>query len=104
MGVVILEKKKYKISQRHPLVINFVLEYSSHRNISHLKESHPDATIIWQDRDEYILSTEHEITDDRYWMAGSTNVARYGYDIVSRNYYYDNDIKIFVDIKSYNEF
>ncbi len=88
MGVVILEKKRYRISQRHPLIINFVQEYSKHRNMRHLKDRYPDATIVWQDRDEYIISLDYEIYDSRYSIAGPSNIAQRGYDIVHRNYYY----------------
>jgi len=88
MGLVILEEDKYMFSQRHPLVIDFVLEYSVHRNICHLKENFRDATVIWQDRDEYIISLDHSIEDDRYTVAAATNLAKRGYDILSRNYYY----------------
>ena len=88
MGVVIYENRKYKISQRHPLVIDFITEYSKHRNVCRLKERYSDATIIWQDRDEYIISLEREISDNIYNIAGSTKIGYLGYDIVSRNYYY----------------
>lgn len=88
MGVVILKKPHYELSQRHPLVIDLMEEYAKHRNLCHLRDSYPKATIVWQDRDDYIISTEKELTDKNYIMAGPTKVAQYGYDIVSRNYYY----------------
>ena len=88
MGVIIYEDKKYKISPRHPLVIEFISDYSKHKNAYHLKERYSDATIIWQDRDEYIISIEREISDNIYGIAGATKIGYLGYDIVSRNYYY----------------
>lgn len=88
MGAVIYVDDKYIISQRRPLIIDLMTEYSKYRNICHLKERHPDATIIWQDRDEYVISLEREISDDAYSTAGPTKIGYLGYDIVSRNYYY----------------
>lgn len=88
MGTVFYEEEKYKISQRHPLVIDLVSEYSKHKNLCRLKERYPDATIIWQDRDEYIISLEREISDNIYSTAGATKIGYLGYDIVSRNFYY----------------
>ena len=88
MGAVIYENNKYKINQRRPLIIELMTEYSKHRNICHLKERYSDATIIWQDRDEYVISLEREISDSSYSIAGATKIGYLGYDIVSRNYYY----------------
>ncbi len=88
MGTVIYENNKYKISQRRPLIIDLMTEYSKHRNICHLKDKYPDAAIIWQDRDEYVISLEREISDNNYCIAGATKIGYLGYDIISRNYYY----------------
>ena len=88
MGAVIPVDGKYIINKRHPLIIDLMTEYSKHRNICHLKERHPDATIVWQDRDEYVISLDRGISDDAYSIAGATKLGYLRYDIVSRNYYY----------------
>jgi len=88
MGVVIYLNGKYMLSGRHPMVVNLVREYSRSRNMRHLRESSHDATIVWQERDEYIVSTESDIADGLYRRAGPTRLAELGYDIVSRNHYY----------------
>ena len=88
MGVIIRDEKKYMINQRDLLIIDFVTEYSKHRNVRHLRERYSDATIIWQDRDEYVISLDREISDNIYSKAGATKIGYLGYDIVSRNYYY----------------
>ena len=88
MGVVIYLNRKYMLSPRHPLVINLVREYSRSRNMLHLRESPFNATIVWQDRDEYLISTDKRVADGRYPKAGPTLLAELGYDIVSRNFYY----------------
>lgn len=88
MGVAIKSEDVYVLNPRVPLVIEFAEEYIRNRNLVHLKEHYPDATIAWQDRDEYIISIEREISDDIYSIAGPTKIGYLGYDIVSRNYYY----------------
>jgi hypothetical protein len=88
MGLVVLEDDNYHLNHRHQTIITFVQEYSKHRNLRHLRENNLEATIVWQDRDEYIISLDHEMNDDRYSPAGATNIGLRGYDIISRNYYY----------------
>ena len=88
MGVAIKSDGVYVLNPRIPLVIKFAEEYIRHKNRIHQKEHYPDATIIWEDRADYIISTADKTIVIEFKLAGPTKIGNLGYDIVSRNYYY----------------
>ncbi|UCG71003.1 MAG: helix-turn-helix transcriptional regulator [Thermoplasmata archaeon] len=93
MGVVTLEKGVYVINERHKPLINFIKYYSYNTIIKHLKESYPDATIVWHWRDEFIFAIEHTIHDKRFISAATTRLYELNYDIVAgKEYYFHNPI------------
>lgn len=93
MGVLTLEKGIYVINERHKPLINFVKYYSYNSLIKHLKESYPDATIVWHWRDEFIFAIEHPIHDKRFISAATTRLYELNYDIVvGKEYYFHNPI------------
>jgi DNA-binding transcriptional ArsR family regulator len=91
MGVVTLTKGLYVINQRHKPLINFVKYYSYNTLIRYLKDSYPDATIVWHWRDEFIFAIEHTIHDNRFISAATTRLYELNYDIVAgKEYYFHN--------------
>jgi len=93
MGVLALEKRIYVINERHKPLINFVKYFSYNTLIRYLKESYPDATIVWHWRDEFIFAIEHPIHDKRFISAATTRLYELNYDIVvGKEYYFHNPI------------
>ncbi len=95
MGMVVLDDGLYSLNPRHELIVDFVRGYSHHRNMRRTRSEHPDASLVWEDRDEFIISVERYIEDDRYTAASTTAISRLGYDIMYRNnYYYYSPVRI----------
>ena len=93
MGVLALEKRIYVINERHKPLINFVKYFLYSTLIRYLKESYPDATIVWHWRDEFIFAIEHPIHDKRFISAATTRLYELNYDIVvGKEYYFHNPI------------
>lgn len=93
MGVVTLSRGVYVINDRHKPLINFIKYYSYHAIIRYLKESYPDAAIVWHWRDEYIFTIEQPIKDKRFISAATTRLHELNYDIVSsKEYYFHNPL------------
>lgn len=91
MGVVTLTKGVYVINDRHKPLVNFVKYFSYNTIIRCLKESYPDATIVWHWRDEFIFAIEHPIHDKRFISAATTRLYELKYDIVAgKEYYFHN--------------
>jgi len=88
MGVAIKSEDVYVLNPRNPLAIKFAEEYIGHRNLIHQKEHNPEATIVWQDRADYIISTGEIYINIEFKLAGPPKIAEEGYDIAFRNYYY----------------
>jgi len=86
MGLVASKGRMLTLSGRHPLVINLVRKYSRSRNLGLLADA--NATLVWQHRDEFLVSAETEMPPEKYRKAGPTRLKELGYDIVSRNRYY----------------
>ena len=86
MGLVASKGRMLTLSGRHPLVINLVREYSRSRNLGLIADA--NATLVWQHRDEFLVSAEMEMPPEKYRKAGPTRLKELGYDIVSRNRYY----------------
>jgi predicted transcriptional regulator len=91
MGVVTLKKGVYVINDRHKPLINFVKYFSYNAIIRYLKDSYPDAIIVWHWRDEFIFAIEHPIQDERFISAATTRLYELKYDIISgKEYYFHN--------------
>jgi predicted transcriptional regulator len=91
MGVVTLTKGVYVISDRHKPLINFVKYFSYNTLIRYLKESYPDAIIVWHWRDEFIFSLEQPLQDNRFVSAATTRLYELKYNVVSgKEYYFHN--------------
>lgn len=93
MGIVTLKKGVYVINDRHKPLINFVKYFSYNTMIRHLKESYPDATIVWHWRDEFIFAIEHPIHDKQFISAATTRLYELNYDIIAnKEYYFHNPL------------
>jgi predicted transcriptional regulator len=93
MGVVTLKKGVYVINERHKPLINFVKYFSYHTIIRYLKDSYPDAIIVWHWRDEFIFSLEQPLQDNRFVSAATTRLYELKYEIIAhKEYYFHNPL------------
>lgn len=93
MGVVTLIKGVYVINERHKPLINFIKYFSYNTLIRYLKDSYPDATIVWHWRDEFIFAIEHPIHDKRFLSAATTRLYELKYEIITnKEYYFHNPL------------
>ena len=86
--LVVLAKRRYYLNTKHWPLIEFLRRYSEHRNLKNVIEDYPEAIITWQDRDEYLISTDRPIDDNRYRPAATTRLEQLGYDFVYKYEYY----------------
>jgi hypothetical protein len=85
------KKRSLCINDIHKPLINFVKYFSYNSIIRYLKDSYPDATIVWHWRDEFIFAIEHSIQDERFISAATTRLYEIKYDIISgKEYYFHN--------------
>lgn len=90
MGVVLREasSRMYRLADSHGELVSFVVIYSRWRNRRALAEVLPGALIVWQWRDEYLLSADRQVDLPDLLSAGPTRLEELGYDILhSREYY-----------------
>ena len=91
MGVVLREasSRMYRLADHHGELVSFVVIYSRWRNRRALAEVLPGALIVWQWRDEYLLSNDGRVDQPDLLSAGPTRLEELGYDILhSREYYF----------------
>jgi DNA-binding transcriptional ArsR family regulator len=91
MGVVVREKmsKRYRIQDPHRELRSFVVRYSQWHNRRALGSVLPGALIVWQWRDEYLISIDGRVDLPDLLSAGPTRLEELGYDILHlREYYY----------------
>ena len=88
MGLVSLENDRYFLDPQNKLIVDLVREYSHHRNMHRVRIKYPEASIVWEDRDEYMISLDRKIEDEEYATSSTTAISQLGYDITYRNYYY----------------
>ena len=74
MGVVLQEKSNYHLNSRFRLLIDFLKKFNEHKNLSIMKDRYPEAVIVWQWRDEFMLSTETKLKDSNVLPAGLTRL------------------------------
>lgn len=86
MGVVLLDNGTYFLNPRHERLSKFVKRFSEFKNSAELGEKHPQARIVWQWRNEFIFSTDDEVTE--YRAAGVTRLDDFKYNLFHTNQYY----------------
>ncbi|MCK5396784.1 MAG: helix-turn-helix transcriptional regulator [Thermoplasmata archaeon] len=89
MGVVLQEKTNYYLNPRFKLLADFLRKYNEHKNLSIMKDRYPEAVIVWQWRDEFMLSTETKLKDPDVLPAGLTRLDALKDNLVhTQEYYY----------------
>lgn len=88
LGVIREEKRKYSIHPFHPYLIKFVKIYSEQTLVRTIKAIGTGMNILWQDRDECLVSTTHDIENKLLLPAGPTALSELGEDIVYSHRYY----------------
>ena len=78
----------YHLAHGHRTLADFTARYSARRIRRTLDESVPGAIILWQDREEFLLSVEAGTPVKGLVVAGPSALEKLGYGIVhSRDYY-----------------
>ena len=90
MGVAILDKKTgiYYLNPRQKYLIQFVKAYAESRNTALLKDTYPEALIVWQWRDEFLVSSPRHIDHPKFRTAATSRLVEFGYDIIHTSHYY----------------
>ncbi len=95
MGVVARDRgsRRYRLQVDHVELVSFVVSYSRWHNRRALAEVLPGALIVWQWRDEYLLSNDGRVDQPDLLSAGPTRLGELGYDILhSREYYFHHPL------------
>ncbi|MDO9536937.1 MAG: hypothetical protein Q7J68_01295, partial [Thermoplasmata archaeon] len=74
MGVVLQEKTNYHLNPRFKFLADFLRRFNECKNLSIMREKYPEAVIVWQWRDEFMLSTETKLKDPNILPAGLTRL------------------------------
>ena len=90
MGIVILDNKTgiYSFNSIQKYLIQFVREYSENRNSRILKLTISKGTIVWQWRDEFIISISNNINHLNYVSAAMTRLNELDYELLNTLEYY----------------
>lgn len=88
MGVVLLAGGKYSVNPRYKLLAGFLRKFSDYKNYYFLRETFPQAVIVWQWRDEFMFSVDTKIKDSRFTPAGVSRLDDFEYELVHTNEYY----------------
>jgi hypothetical protein len=95
MGVVARDRgsRMYRLQVDNVELVSFVVSYSRWRNRRALAGVLPGALIVWQWRDEYLLSTDGRVDLPEFLSAGPTRLGELGYDVLhSREYYFHHPL------------
>ncbi|RLE40046.1 hypothetical protein DRZ77_03130 [Candidatus Woesearchaeota archaeon] len=88
LGVVEKKDKRYKLAY-HPLLYEFLSDYSSYANKRIVREYDESAIILWEEGRRFIFKTENRLKIDRYIKPTAfTAMSKYKIDIISKYYYY----------------
>ena len=89
MGVVLQEKSNYQLNPRFKLLADFLRKFNEYRNLSIMKDKYPEAAIVWQWRDDFMLSTNSKLEDPEVLPAGLTRLRELKTGLAhTQNYYY----------------
>lgn len=92
MGVVLLDNGIYYVNPRYKLLSDFLRKFSEHKNICFLNEKNPEAVIVWQWRDEFMFSMDHQITDSDFLPAGLSRLDSLTSNLLHTQEYYCYDV------------
>jgi DNA-binding MarR family transcriptional regulator len=90
MGIVRKDRnsKKYTLNQRHIFLKRFLEQYAYHRNRIIVEEEMPEAVIVWQQNNRFLLSTKGDGQSNEFKRAAYTRLDEVGYEIIHINDYY----------------
>ncbi len=78
----------YRLNDRYAYLVEFVENYSLDRNHRFASGSSPAAIVVWQWRDEVLVSSEKRDIPPQFIPGAISELERLGYDLVSSSYYY----------------
>ena len=87
-GIITVHKRIYRINQRHQPLIELVRAFSEHVNIKIAASLTVPHAMLWQGRDEFLVSVDRSIDQNHYHKAADTALDEYGVGILHRSEYY----------------
>lgn len=89
MGVVLQEKSNYLLNPRFKILADFLRKFNEHKNLNIMRENYPEAVIVWQWRDEFMLSMDSKLEGQEVLPAGLTRLRELNTGLAhTQNYYY----------------
>ena len=88
MGILRKDSKKWKLNPRLPLLIRFLEDIWKKNNHDLSREKVPDGVIVWQWRDEFLISIRRPLQDPEFAPGAVTRLGELGFGLVSLNNYY----------------
>jgi DNA-binding transcriptional ArsR family regulator len=87
-GVVFSERGLYRLNERFGLLKDFLLEFRRYLNLKVAQEFAKDATILWQEDQEFLIKTTEPKESKNFFLTSITVFHKYGVQLFLPDYYY----------------
>jgi len=87
-GVVFSERGIYRLNERFGLLKDFLLEFRRYLNLKVAQEFAKDATILWQEDEEFLIKTSEPKESKIFFLTSITAFHKYGVQLFLPEYYY----------------
>ena len=87
-GVVFSERGFYRLNERFGLLKDFLLEFRRYLNLKVAQDFAKDATILWQEDEEFLIRTSEPKESKNFFLSSITAFHKYGVQLFLPEYYY----------------
>ena len=87
-GIVFSERGFYRLNERFDLVKDFLLEFRRYLNLKVAQEFVKDATILWQEDEEFLIKTPEPKESKNFFLTSITTFHKYGVQLFLPEYYF----------------
>ena len=87
-GVVFSERGFYRLNERFGLLKDFLSEFRRYLNLKTAQEFAKDATILWQEDEEFLIKTSKPRESKNFFLTSITAFHKYGIQLFLPEYYY----------------
>lgn len=87
-GIVFSERGFYRLNERFGLLKDFLLEFRRYLNLKVAQEFAKDATILWQEDEEFLIKTSEPKESKNFFSTSITAFHKYGVQLFLPEYYY----------------